>query len=96
MFLCATPVTSNCTTLVMKERGGIYRELIQLSGLNQIGRNSMDESVQIAYDLKHQIECLPEHIKKNVFVDGAETEHDMLARIGIVVHALETHKTDIK
>lgn len=56
----------------------------------------MDESVQIAYDLKHQIECLPEHIKKNVFVDGFETEHDMLARIAIVVHALETHKTDIK
>jgi|TARA_E500000318_G_scaffold29279_1_gene29247 hypothetical protein len=80
----------------MKERGGIYRELIQLSGLNRIGRNSMDESIQIAYDLKHQIECLPEHIRRNVFVDGSETEHDMLARIAIVVHALETHQTDIK
>ena len=56
----------------------------------------MDESVQIAYDLKHQIECLPEHIKKNVLVDGAETEHDMLARIAIVVHALEAHGKDVK
>ena len=56
----------------------------------------MNDELIIAYDLKHQIECLPEHIKKNVFVDGAETEHDMLARIAIVVHALETHQTDIK
>ena len=56
----------------------------------------MDESLCIAYDLKHQIESLPDHFKKDTKVDRVETEHDMLSKISIVIHALEAYQRDIK
>jgi len=56
----------------------------------------MDESLCIAYELKHQIENLPDEVKRSKIVDGAETAHDMLSKVAIVVHALETHEKDIK
>lgn len=56
----------------------------------------MDESLCIAYELKHQIENLPDEVKRNKVVDGAETAHDMISKVAIVVHALEAHGKDIK
>ena len=56
----------------------------------------MDESLCIAYELKHQIENLPDEVKLSKIVDGAETAHDMLSKVAIVVHALEAHEKDIK
>lgn len=56
----------------------------------------MNESLIIAYDLKHQIESLPDHFKKDTKVDRVETEHDMLSKISIVIHALEAYQRDIK
>ena len=56
----------------------------------------MDESLCIAYELKHQIESLPDDVKRSKIVDGAETAHDMLSEVAIVVHALEAHEKDIK
>jgi len=41
----------------------------------------MDESLCVAYDLKHQIESLPDEFRKNTRVDKVETEHDMLSKI---------------
>jgi hypothetical protein len=82
--------------LEMKGHGGIYKAPIQLSGRVIIGRNSMNESLIIAYDLKHQIESLPDHFKKDTKVDRVETEHDMLSKISIVIHALEAYQRDIK
>jgi hypothetical protein len=56
----------------------------------------MDESLSIAYDLKHQIENLPDEYRQNTQVDRVETDHDMLSKISIVIHALESHQQDIK
>ena len=56
----------------------------------------MDESLCVAYDLKHQIESLPDGFRKNTRVDKVETEHDMLSKISIVIHALESELQDIK
>ena len=56
----------------------------------------MDESLCIAYELKHQIENLPDEVKRSKIVDGAETAHDMLSKVAIVVHASEAHEKDIK
>jgi len=56
----------------------------------------MDESLIIAYDLKHQIESLPDQFRRDTRVDRVETEHDMLSKISIVIHALDAHQRDIK
>ena len=56
----------------------------------------MDESLCIAYELKHQIESLPDEVKRSKIVDGAETDHDMMSKVAIVVDALEAYGKDIK
>ena len=56
----------------------------------------MDESLCIAYELKHQIESLPDEVKRSKIEDGAETAHDMKSKVEIVVHAHEAHGKDVK
>ena len=52
--------------------------------------------LMIAYDLKHQIECLPQQYKDSVVVDHANTDHTMLERISTIIQLLEGNQNDIK
>lgn len=54
----------------------------------------MDDDLLNAYDLLHQIECLPDEIKSNTFVDHVETEHSMYTRMKLLIHALESLKKE--
>ena len=49
----------------------------------------MNEELMIAYDLKHQIECLPQEYKSSSVIDNVTTEHTMLERIAMMSVNLE-------
>jgi|TARA_E500000318_G_scaffold107168_1_gene116102 hypothetical protein len=55
----------------------------------------MNEELMIAYDLKHQIECLPQEYKNSVLVDRVSTNHTMMERISMIIHVLESHGKDV-
>ena len=55
----------------------------------------MNEELMIAYDLKHQIECLPQQYKSSSVIDNVTTEHTMLERIAMIIHVLESHGKDV-
>ena len=55
----------------------------------------MNDELIIAYDLKHQIECLPKEYKNSVVVDRVSTDHTMLERIAMIIHVLESHGKDV-
>ena len=55
----------------------------------------MNEELMIAYDLKHQIECLPQEYKSSSVIDNVTTEHTMLERVSIIIHVLESHGKDV-
>ena len=55
----------------------------------------MNDELIIAYDLKHQIECLPQEYKSSSVIDNVTTEHTMLERIAMIIHVLESHGKDV-
>ena len=55
----------------------------------------MNEELMIAYDLKHQIECLPQEYKSSSVIDNVTTDHTMLERIAIIIHVLESYGKDV-
>ena len=52
-----------------------------------IGINLMDEVLQIAYDLKHQLDNSTD--KADTYVDGVETHMSAYERVEFIVHHLE-------
>tara|TARA_Y100001937_G_scaffold113337_1_gene161896 strand:- start:336 stop:500 length:165 start_codon:yes stop_codon:yes gene_type:complete len=49
----------------------------------------MNEVLTIAYDLKHQVECLPDALSHCSKVDKYNTDLTMLERIETIIKALE-------
>mgnify|MGYP001175847989 FL=1 len=49
----------------------------------------MDEVLVTAYDLKHQVECLPDVYRHDSKVDGYESELTLLERVQLLVKLLE-------
>ena len=49
----------------------------------------MDEVLTIAYDLKHQVECLPDALSHCSKVDKYNTDLTMLERIETIIKVLE-------
>tara|TARA_Y100000004_G_C8622787_1_gene289558 strand:- start:58 stop:228 length:171 start_codon:yes stop_codon:yes gene_type:complete len=49
----------------------------------------MNEALILAYDLKHQIDLLPETVKQEVKVDGSDTGMTLVQRSKALVKELE-------
>ena len=49
----------------------------------------MDEVLVTAYDLKHQVECLPDVYRHDSKVDGYESELTLLERVHLLVKLVE-------
>ena len=73
---------------------GICQESKEL-WLKALWAKTMNEELMIAYDLKHQIECLPQEYKSSSVIDNVTTEHTMLERIAMIIHVLESYGKDV-
>jgi hypothetical protein len=49
----------------------------------------VDKLLTIAYDLKHQVECLPDVFKHEKCVDHFDTDMSMINRVNEIVNELE-------
>lgn len=49
----------------------------------------MNEELTLAYDLKHQLEVMPNEHQNNYFVDGKETQLSAYDRVLLLISYLE-------
>ncbi len=50
----------------------------------------MDEALVVAYDLKHQVDILPDAIKHHKGVDNTDTDMTLEDRVQYLIRLLET------
>jgi len=57
---------------------------------NRKGGKTLQEALIIAYDLKHQVDILPDAIKHHKGVDNTDTDMTLEGRVQYLIRVLET------